>query len=255
MTDSRLQGKVALVTGASSGIGEATAIALASSGAAVVLGARSIDKGERVAEKIRTAGGKAVFVQTDVTDDAQVAALVRTAEEEFGGLDIAFNNAGVEGPLGPLADVEVEAYDKVFDTNVRGVWLSLRHEIRALRKRGGGSIINNTSVLGLRGVANFSTYVASKHAVEGLSKSAAIETAGENIRINTVAPGPIVTPLLERATGGNTDGFNAIVPMGRAGKPEDIAHAVVFLASDDSSYVTGESLAVGGGSTAGFVTG
>lgn len=255
MSTQDLAGKVALVTGASSGIGAASAVALAEAGASVVLAARSLDKGESVAEKIRSVGGKAVFVQTDVTDDAQLARFVAAAESEFGGLDIAFNNAGTEGPLGPLADVDASTYDTVFDTNVRSIWNGMRHQIPALRKRGGGVIINNSSILGLRGVANFATYVASKFAVEGLTRSAAIELAGDNIRVNTVAPGPIVTPLLERATGGNTDGFNAIIPMKRAGKPEEIASGVVFLASDAASYITGHALPIGGGATAGFVTG
>lgn len=250
-----LERKVAVVTGANSGIGEATAIALAEAGAAVVLGARRIDKGEAVAERIRMAGGKAVFHQTDVTNDAQVAALIKAAEDEFGGLDIAFNNAGTDGTMGPLTDIDRGVYDQVMDTNVLGVWLSMRHEITAMRRRGGGVIINNSSVLGRRGVAGMSTYVASKHAVEGLSKSVALEVAGENIRINVVAPGPVVTPLLERATGGNTDGFNGIVPMGRPGTPDEIAPAVVFLASDGARYITGHSMPIGGGATAGFVTG
>lgn len=250
-----LQGKVALITGASSGIGETTAIALAQEGAAVVLGARRSDEGERVAETIRATGGKAIFRQTDVTDDAQIAALVKTAEDEFGGLDIAFNNAGVEGALGPLVDADIGVYDHVFGTNVRGVWLSLRHEIPAMKRRGGGVIISTSSVFGSRGVAGFGTYAASKFAIEGLTKSVALEVASDNIRINLVAPGPIVTPMLERATGGNTDAFNGVVPMGRPGAPEEIASAVMFLASDGARYITGESLQISGGATAGIVTG
>jgi NAD(P)-dependent dehydrogenase (short-subunit alcohol dehydrogenase family) len=255
MSSQNLDGKVALVTGASSGIGKASAIALADAGASVVLAARSLDKGEAVAEQIRSAGARAVFVQTDVTRDDQLAALVAAAESEFGGLDIAFNNAGTEGTLGPLADADPALYDTVFDTNVRAIFNAIRHQIPALRRRGGGVIINTTSILGLRGVANFSTYVASKFAVEGYSRSLALELAPDNIRVNTVAPGPILTPMHERATNGNPDGFNALIPMRRAGRPEEVADAVLFLASDASRYITGHALPVGGGATAGFVTG
>ena len=252
MPTTPLSGKVALVTGASSGIGAATALALAEAGAAVVLAARSIDRGEAVAEQIRSNGARAVFVQTDVTSDDQLAAIVAAAESEFGGLDIAFNNAGTEGAPGPITDVDPDNYDLVFDTNVRSVLNAMRHQIPALRKRGGGAIINNSSILGLEGIPNFATYAASKFAVEGLSRSVAIELARENIRVNTVAPGPILTPMLERATGGNPDGFNAVIPMNRPGRPEEIAAAVLFLASDASSYITGHALPVGGGATAGF---
>jgi len=249
-----LENKVALITGANSGIGEAAAYALADAGAAVVLGARRQDKGQAVAQRIRDNGGRAVFLKTDVTDAAQVQALVDLAEQEFGGLDIAFNNAGTDGQSGSIVDVEDQAYNTIFDTNVKGVWNALRAQIPALQRRGGGSIINTSSVLGTRGVAGMSTYVASKFAVEGLTKSVALEVAKDNIRVNAVAPGPIITPLLENATGGNTDGFNAIVPQGRPGTTEEVAPSVVFLASEQSSYITGHSLTVGGGATAGFVT-
>jgi NAD(P)-dependent dehydrogenase (short-subunit alcohol dehydrogenase family) len=250
-----LSGKVALVTGASSGIGETTALALAQAGAAVVLGARRENKLADLAKRITDAGGRAAYRVTDVTKPEDMQALVDLAESEFGGLDIAFNNAGTDGTPGPIADVDDSAYDQVMEPNVRGVWNALRAEIHAMRKRGGGSIINNSSILGTRGVANFGAYVASKHAVEGLTKSAALELAKENIRVNSVAPGPIQTPLLESATGGNTDAFNAIVAMGRPGTTEEIAPGVVFLASDQASYITGHSLPIGGGAKAGFVTG
>lgn len=250
-----LTNKVAIITGASSGIGEATAIAFAKAGASVVLGARRQEQGEAVAQRIRDTGGKAIFIQTDVTDPAQAQALVDAAVSEFGGLDIAFNNAGTEGTPGPITDSSQENFDQVIDTNVKGVWNALRAQLPALRARGGGSIINTSSVLGSRGVAGFSAYVASKYAVEGLTQSVALEVAKENIRINAIAPGPIQTEMLDRATGGNPDGFNGIVAMGRPGTTDEITPAVLFLASDDSSYITGHSLPVGGGAKAGFVTG
>lgn len=249
-----LENKVAIVTGASSGIGETTAIAFAKEGAAVVLGARRQKEGEAVAQRIRDNGGKAIFLKTDVTDPAQSQALVDLAISEFGGLDIAFNNAGTEGIPGSIEDSTEENFSNIFDTNVKGVWAALRAQIPALRKRGGGSIINTSSILGSRGVAGFSSYSASKFAVEGLTKSTAIEVAKENIRVNAIAPGPIRTGMLDRATGGNPDGFNGIVAMGRPGTTDEIAPAVVFLASDKSSYITGHVLPIGGGAKAGFVT-
>ncbi len=251
---STLKNKVVLITGSSSGIGEAAALAFAEAGASLVLGARRQDEGEAVARRIRDTGGNAVFLKTDVTNPAQVQALVDLAESEFGGLDVAFNNAGTDGESGMITDIDDSAFDTIINTNVRGVWNALRAQIPALRKRGGGSIINTSSVLGSRGVAGMSTYVASKFAIEGLTQSVALEVAKENIRINAIAPGPILTAMLENATGGNTDAFNSIVAMGRPGTTDEITPAVLFLASDQSSYVTGHSLPIGGGSKAGFVT-
>ncbi len=254
-TSDKLTNKVAIVTGASSGIGEAAAIALANAGASVVLGARRQEQGEAVAQRIRDNGGKAIFVQTDVSKPADAQALVDKAVAEFGGLDIAFNNAGIEGTPGPITDSTEDNFDQIFDTNVKGVWSALRAQIPALKARGGGSIINTSSILGSRGVAGFSAYAASKFAVEGLTQSAALEVAKENIRVNGIAPGPIQTDMLNRATGGNTDGFNGIIAMGRPGTTCEISPAVVFLASDESSYITGHTLPIGGGAKAGFVTG
>jgi NAD(P)-dependent dehydrogenase (short-subunit alcohol dehydrogenase family) len=250
-----LSGKVAIVTGASSGIGQAAAIALSQAGASVVLGARRQEHGEAVAKQITDNGGKAVFIKTDVTKAQDAQAIVDLAVSEFGGLDIAFNNAGTEGTPGPITDSSESNFDLIFDTNVKGVWNSIRAQLPALRQRGGGSIINTSSILGSRGVAGFSEYVASKFAVEGLTQSVALEVAKENIRVNAIAPGPIQTDMLNRATGGNPDGFNGIIAMGRSGTTEEITPAVLFLASDESSYITGHSLPVGGGAKAGFVTG
>ena len=252
---STLENKVALVTGASSGIGRETALALAEAGAAVVIGNRRSPEGEEVARQIRDAGGRAAFLQTDVSKEGQVEALVEFAVSEFGGLDIAFNNAGTDGEPGPIAHEDEGNFDRVIGTNVKGVWSAMRAQIPALRARGGGSIINTSSILGSRGVANFATYAASKFAVEGLTKSVALEVAKQNIRVNAVAPGPIRTPMLEHASGGNTEVFNGIVALGRPGTVDEIAPAVVFLASEQASYITGHSLPIGGGAKAGFVTG
>jgi NAD(P)-dependent dehydrogenase (short-subunit alcohol dehydrogenase family) len=243
-----LNGKVALITGASSGIGEATAIALAEAGAAVVLGARREDKLADLADRINRNGGRAVYRKTDVTDAQDTQALVDLAVSEFGGLDIAFNNAGIEGSgLHPIVEDSEENFDQIHNINVKGVWNSLRAQIPALIERGGGSIINNSSVAGRKGFGGFSAYVASKFAVEGLSRSAAAELAESRVRVNTVAPGPIDTQMLDRITGGDHAMFADATPMKRAGEVDEIAQTVVFLASDASSYITGQSLAIDGG--------
>jgi NAD(P)-dependent dehydrogenase (short-subunit alcohol dehydrogenase family) len=245
-----LQGKVALVTGGGSGIGRATAEALAREGARVVLGNRSAEQGEDVVQAIRAAGGQAVFQRTDVTRPAEVAALVGRAVQEFGRLDLAFNNAGVLSGKGPLAEQDPDELALLFDVNVRGVFFCMKYELEAMLRTGGGAIVNNSSIAGLRGYAGLSSYCASKHAVIGLTRAAAVDYAKKGIRINAVAPGPIETPMLERSTGGNPHRYDVRVPVGRIGQAAEVAGAVVWLCSDAASFVTGQVLALDGGMTA-----
>lgn len=250
MTDKILSGKTALVTGATSGIGKATALALADAGAQVVLGARRATEGGEVVSAIRERGGTALFVPTDVTVEGQAEALVAAAVENFGGLHVAFNNAGIEGEMRPIVEDSEENLRRILEVNLFGVWRSLKAQVAAIAESGGGSIVNNTSVAGRKGFPSFSAYVASKFAVEGLTRSIAIETAASRVRVNAVAPGPIETPLLDRATGGDHQVFTQFVPMGRAGTSEEVARTVVFLGSDASSYITGQSFAIDGGMSA-----
>lgn len=251
---SKLQNKVALVTGGTSGIGRASAIALAKAGAKVVVSGRRETEGQETVRLIEAVGGEALFVKADVSNEADVINLVNKTVEKFGGLHIAFNNAGVEGHPAPITQVTSEDYQHVFDINVKGVLLSLKHEVPAMLKSGGGSIINTSSVAGLVGMANVSVYVASKHAVIGITKSVALEFAKQNIRVNAVSPAAIQTDMFERFTGGaDTDAGKYLAsmhPIGRVGVSDEIANPVVFLASDDSSFITGQSLTIDGGFTA-----
>jgi len=249
----KLQNKVALVTGGTSGIGRASAIALAKAGAKVVVSGRREAEGQETVRQIEAAGGQALFVKADVANEADVINLVTKTVEKFGGLHIAFNNAGVEGHPAPIAQATAEDYQHVFDINVKGVILSMKHEIPALLKSGGGSIINTASVAGLVGMPGAGIYVASKHAVLGLTKSAALEVAKQGIRVNAISPAAIQTDMLDRFTGGvQTDTgkyLTSLHPIGRIGQADEIANPVVFLASDDSSFITGQSITVDGGLT------
>jgi NAD(P)-dependent dehydrogenase (short-subunit alcohol dehydrogenase family) len=243
-------GKVVLVTGGTSGIGKATAIAFARAGAKVVLSGRREKDGAQVVAEIKKLGGEAAFVRADVAKDPDVQAMVKFAVDKFGKIDIAFNNAGVEwtGPLDQASEIE---YRRVFDTNVWGVLNSMRHEIPVMLKNGGGAIVNTSSVAGHVGFPQVSVYIASKHAVEGLTKSVALEFAKQNIRINAVAPGPIATEMWDRFAGEARDQIISIVPAARVGASEEIAAAVLYLASDAAKFTTGTSLVVDGGFVAG----
>ena len=243
---------VVLITGALTGIGRATAEAFAREGAKVVISGRNAEAGEAVAAELRTLGGEAHFIRADVRHEDDIRALVDGTVAKFGRLDIAVNNAGTEGQFGPIVDQTPESYAAMFDTNVLGVLLSLKHELRVLQAQGSGSIVNISSVLGQAAYANAALYTASKHAVEGLTKAAALEGAPSGVRVNAVAPGPIDTPMLERFTGGDEGkaGLAATLPMNRTGAPDEIAQAIVFLGSDKASFITGHVINVDGGKRA-----
>ncbi|MDA3959606.1 MAG: SDR family oxidoreductase [Planctomycetota bacterium] len=245
--------RVALVTGATSGIGAATAQTFAKAGYRVVLAGRRADKGEAVAATINDAGGEATFVQTDVADVDQIKRLIDTTESTYGRLDAAFNNAGIEGDLFvPLHTSTVDNYQRVFDINVRGVMVSMQHQIPLMLKTGGGSIINNSSIAGVVGFQGMSIYTASKHAVIGFTKGAALEYAKSGIRVNAVGPGAIETEMYGRfaADKATQDMMASLHPVGRAGKPEEIASAVLWLADPANSFTTGQAINVDGGFTA-----
>jgi NAD(P)-dependent dehydrogenase (short-subunit alcohol dehydrogenase family) len=244
---------VVLVTGALTGIGRATALAFAKQGARLVVSGRREQQGNELVSELRALGVEAEFLRADVRLDEEVHALVERTLSRFGRLDIAINSAGTEGTLGPVTEQSAQSYAATFDTNVLGTLLSMKHELRVMQAQGSGSIVNISSTYGHRGAAGASVYVASKHAVEGLTKSAALEAAGSGVRVNAVAPGPTETGMLDRFTGNaqNKAGLVATVALRRVAEPGEIADAIVFVASNEASYMTGHVLAVDGGKSAG----
>jgi len=242
-----LNGKVGVVTGGGTGIGRASALAMAKAGAAIVIGNRDATKADEVVELILQGGGRAVFQKTDVSKAADVKALVERAVNEFGRLDIALNNAGTDGQQVPLHEQDIEKASFLFDVNIKGVFYCMKYEIEQMLKTGGGAIVNTSSIFGLNGYPGWSLYTATKHAVTGMTKAAALDYAKKGIRVNAVGPGPVETPLLARGTGGDPHSYAAFVPMGRIGQPDEIADAVIWLLSDEARYVTGHTLPVDGG--------
>jgi len=246
---SKLEGKVALITGALTGIGRATAVIFAQHGAHVVVSGRREKEGQDLAAELKALGAKAEFIRADVRSEDHVRNLLDQTIEQFGRLDIAVNNAGTEGLSGLVTEQTAESYATTFDTNVLGVLLSMKHELRVMLLQGSGSIVNVSSAYGSVGAAGASVYVASKHAVEGLTKSAALEVAGTGVRVNVVAPGTTDTGMLTRFTntGENKAALVSTVPIKRLATPEEIADVIAFVASVHASYMTGASIPVDGG--------
>ena len=246
--ETEFKNKVAIVTGGSSGIGRATALAFAKKGAHVVV----VDWAENTEtiDLIKKYGVDALFIKCDVSKTAEVKAMVEKTIATFGRLDYAFNNAGIEGTSAQTADCTEENWDKTIGVNLKGIWLCMKYEIPEILKHGKGNIVNCASVAGLVGFGGLPAYVASKHGVIGLTKTAALEYAKMGIRVNVVCPGVIQTPMIDRLTGRNEksiEQFTALEPLGRFGKPEEIANAVIWMCSDEASFITGHAMAVDGG--------
>jgi len=246
-------GKVALVTGGGVGIGRATALAFAREGAQVVIGNRNVENGDDVVKAIQAAGGEASFLRTDVESEADIKALVDHAVSTYGRLDVAFNNAGIEGLVAPLVEQTDDNFRSVMNINVRGVWLSMKYQIPEMLKSGGGAIVNNSSIAGLIGFGGISIYSASKHAVMGLTKVAALEYSAQGVRVNAVNPGVIDTSMVDRladAMDTEKQSLSALHPIGRIGQPDEVANSVLWLCSEKASFVTGTAMPVDGGFTA-----
>ncbi|MGH7962314.1 MAG: SDR family oxidoreductase [Candidatus Binatia bacterium] len=246
----KLAGKVALITGAGSGIGRATALTFAREGAKVALFDVNAQGVEETAKRVKEGGGEAIAIKGDVSKSSDVSAMVAQTVAHFHRLDCAFNNAGVDGPGKRMPDTKQEDWDRVIAINLTGVWLCMKAELTQMLKQGGGTIVNTSSVAGVVGMTRGTAYVAAKHGVIGLTKPAALEYAKSNIRVNAVCPGVIHTAMVDKQLERNPaigDAFIANTPVGRMGKPEDVAEAVLWLSSDASSFVTGTSLVIDGG--------
>jgi len=243
----RFTGKVALVTGAASGIGRATALAFAAEGARVAILDRTAVALRETEAALKQAGGEMLAIACDVSIPEQVEAAVAQVVERFGRLDIAFNNAGVENKATPLHEIDLQEWDRILNINLRGTFVCMKHEIAQMVRQGGGVVVNTSSGAGIRGVAGGASYAASKHAIIGITRSAALDYAKQNIRVNAILPGNIETPMMDRFTAGDLQKAIDLEPVGRLGKPEEIAEAVLWMSSDLGGFVTGSAVVVDGG--------
>ncbi len=243
----RFTGKVAFVTGAASGIGRATAVAFAQEGARVAILDRTEDALDATAGAVRATGAEVLVLGCDVAQPEQVEAAIAEVVATFGRLDVAFNNAGVENKAAPVAEIALEEWDRILNINLRGTFVCMKHELAQMVRQGSGVVVNTSSGAGVRGVAGGASYAASKHAIIGLTKSAALDYAKANIRVNAVLPGNIETPMMDRFTGGDIQKAIDLEPVGRLGKPEEIADAVLWMSADLGAFVTGAAIAVDGG--------
>ena len=243
----RFSDKVAFVTGAASGIGRATAVAFATEGARVAILDLTENALSETADAVRNAGAQVLTIACDVSKPKQVEAAIRQVIETFGRLDIAFNNAGVENKAAPVAEIGLDEWDRILDINLRGTFVCMKHELAQMVRQGSGVIVNTSSGAGVRGVAGGASYAASKHAIIGLTKSAALDYAKQNIRVNAILPGNIETPMMDRFTNGDIQKAIDLEPVGRLGKPEEIADAVLWMSADLGGFVTGAAISVDGG--------